>query len=104
MLSGIPVTTSYRVFKLTIEEWRRKRSEGITSARNCGLTWLKKGIHVLLQFSSVIESATVMGYLFGRDSLVNIIDNNKIQWMMSLGITFNDKKSIKKIIEDYERN
>ncbi len=86
------------------EEWRRKRAERITSARNCGLTWLKKGIHVPLQFDSLRESATVMGYLFGRDASLNIIKNNKTEWMMSLGITFNDKKSLKKIIEEHERN
>lgn len=86
------------------EEWRRKRSGAITSARNCGLTWVKKGIHVPLQFSSVTESANVMGYLFGRDAVEAILTNSRTEWIMSLGITLDNKKSIDNIISSYERS
>lgn len=85
------------------EEWRRKRSSSIESPRGCGLSWMKRGIHVPLQFSSLRESAMVMGYLFGRDAAQSVIKDNRTEWMMSLGITLNDKKSIKNIIDDYEK-
>lgn len=86
------------------EEWRRKRSGSISSARNCGLTWVKKGIRVPLQFSSVTESANVMGYLFGRDAVETILTNSRTEWIMSLGITLDNKESIDNIISSYERN
>lgn len=80
------------------EEWRRKRSEAIKSARNCGLSWLKKGIAVPLQFSSIEQCANVMGHLFGKEAAYNIIESNKTSWSMSLGITCNTKHDLVKII------
>ncbi len=85
------------------DEWRAVRSGKINSPRNCGLTWFKKGIIVPLHFSSLKESAMVMGYLFGRDAAQNIIYKNKKNWSMSMGITFNTKEEIKTIIENYEK-
>lgn len=82
------------------EDWRQQRSKKIGSPRNCGLTWYKKGLRVPLQFSTLKESANVMGYLFGRDAAQCIIKNNLTEWMMSLGITCDTKESIKKILEN----
>ena len=84
----------------TFEEWRRKRSEGISGARNCELSWFKKGIAVPLQFSSLSESVDVMGYLFGRDAAKSIIKNRKTNWNMSVGITIDTKESLRKIIKN----
>ncbi len=85
------------------DEWRAIRSEKIDSPRNCGLTWFKRGIIVPLQFSSLKESAMVMGYLFGRDAAQNIIYKNQTNWSMLMGITLNTKQDIKLIIEKYEK-
>ncbi len=86
------------------EEWYRKRSSSIITPRNTNLKWLKKGISVPLQFSSLKESVFVMGYLFGRDAAQYIINNSKTEWSMSLGITCNTKEELKKIIQLYERS
>lgn len=85
------------------EEWRAIRSVNIDTPRNCNLTWFKKGVIVPLQFSSLKESAMVMGYLFGRDAAQNIILKNQIDWTMSMGITINTKAEIKIIINNYEK-
>ncbi|MBN2142870.1 hypothetical protein JW711_06085 [Candidatus Woesearchaeota archaeon] len=88
------------------EEWRDKRSSLIKSARNCNLTWFKRGLLVPLQFSSLRESAYIMGHLFGRDAFKYILDSKKTDWLMSLGITYNTKEEIGKIIRsmEYERD
>jgi len=85
------------------DEWRKIRSNTISSPRNCNLSWFKKGIIAPLQFSSLKEAAMVMGYLFGRDSVQNIISKNQTSWSMSMGITLNTKKDLKQIIEIYEK-
>ena len=85
------------------DEWRTIRSEKIDSPRNCGLTWLKRGIIVPLQFSSFKESAMVMGYLFGRDAAQNIIYRHQKNWTMAMGITLNTKEEIRQIIHNYEK-
>ena len=87
----------------SFEEWRQIRLSSILSPRNCSLAWYKKGILVPLQFSSLEQSAVVMGYLFGRDAAQYIINNKKTEWLMSLGITVNSKKEIKEIINAYEK-
>lgn len=86
------------------EEWRHKRSITIQSPRNCGLTWLKKGISVPLQFESQKEAAFVIGYLFGRDAAQYVMNTGKTEWNMSLGITCNTKEELKAIIKSYEGN
>ena len=88
----------------SFEEWRKKRQEKIISPRNCNLSWYKKGLSIPLQFSSLEESANVMGHLFGRDALEEIIKHKKVKWIMNLGITYNTKKELKKIIKDLEKN
>lgn len=86
------------------EDWRRKRVGNITGARNCNLKWFKRSLNIPLQFASLQESSSVMGYLFGREAAKSIIKNNKTDWNMSLGITIDTKESLKKIIKQYERN
>ena len=88
------------------EEWRSQRAGKIKTPRNCGLTWLKKGLCIPLEFSTLKESVFVMSHLFGRDAAEYIIKNNKKCWNMSLGITYNTKKEIKATIEalENERN
>lgn len=88
----------------SFEEWRKKRSSSISSSRNLGLSWFKKGIFAPLQFTSVRESAFVMGYLFGRDAAKHVINTSKTEWGMSLGITCNTKKELGNIIKSYEGN
>ena len=86
----------------SFEEWRLKRIEKIDSPRNCNLTWFKKGLPIPLQFSSINESAQVMGRLFGRDALEEILKHRKTQWLMSMGITYNTKEDLKSIIKGLE--
>ncbi len=86
------------------EEWRRKRATAIVSPRNVGLSWLKKGIAAPLQFSSLKETASVMGYLFGRDAAQYVVNSGKTEWGMSLGITCNTKEELANIIKLHERN
>jgi len=85
------------------EEWRLKRCQMISSPRNCNLTWFKKGISVPLQFSSLSESAYVIGHLFGRDAAKYVIDHQKTRWSMSMGITYDTKKELRKIIKKSEK-
>jgi hypothetical protein len=85
------------------DEWRAVRAGKIDSPRNCGLTWFKKNIIVPLQFSSLKESAIVMGYLFGRDAAQSIILKTQKNWSMSMGITLNTKEEIAIIIKEYEK-
>lgn len=86
------------------EEWRDKRVKALKSPRNCHLHWFKRGIQVPLQFTSLKESANVMGYLFGRDAAQYVINNGKTEWMMRMGITFNTKQELSKIIARYARS
>jgi ubiE/COQ5 methyltransferase family. len=88
------------------EDWRKKRAAAITTPRNCGLAWFKRGVVAPLQFSSIKEAASVMGYLFGRDAAQYVIKSGKVEWEMSLGITCNTKEEIKNILKTraYERN
>jgi len=89
---------------ISFEEWRIKRQKKIFSPRNCNLSWYKKGLLIPLQFSSLEESAYVMGHLFGRDALEEIIKHKKVKWSMSMGITYNTKEELNKIIVNLEKN
>ena len=80
------------------EDWRRRRVAQITSPRNSKLSWFKKGLSIPLIFSSLSESAFVMGQLFGRDAVADIVRQSKTTWKMSLGITLNTKNEIEKIL------
>lgn len=86
------------------EDWRRKKSAQIKSARNCGLTWFKKGLSIPLQFPSLSESVRVMGYLFGRDAAKSVIRHEQTNWNMAMGITIDTKHSLKLLLDAYERN
>ena len=87
------------------EEWRGKRASLITNPRNCGLTWLKKGLKVPLHFNSLTESALVIGNLFGRDAAKEVLKNKRTEWLMSIGITYNTKEELIEILREYdERN
>lgn len=83
----------------SFEEWRKIREASIPSARNCGLTWYKKNLQVPLLYDTLEESINVMGHLFGRDAALEILKNKQIMWWMSLGITWNDKKGLSKILK-----
>ena len=84
------------------EEWRTSRVKKISSARNCGLSWFKKGLVVPLQFTSLEESAYVMGHLFGRDALECVLKNKKTEWCISMGITYNTKEELRIILDNLE--
>ncbi len=86
------------------EEWRKERSGLIKTPRNCNLSWFKRGIDVPLQFSSLKEAAYVIGYFFGIDAAQYVVKTGKMEWVMSLGITYNTKNELKNIIKRYERN
>ena len=85
------------------DEWREHRLTATTSPRNCGLTWFKRGIAAPLQFGSLKEAASVMGYLFGRDAAQYVVRTGKIEWAMSLGITRDTKKDLARIIKAKEK-
>lgn len=81
------------------EEWRRAREASITSARNCGLTWYKKNIQVPLLYDTLEETINVMGHLFGRDAALEVLKSKRTMWWMSMGITWDDKKSLSRILK-----
>lgn len=81
------------------EEWRKIREASIVSARNCDLTWLKKNIKVPLLYDTLEETINVMGHLFGRDAALEILKNKRTLWWMSLGITWDNKESLSKILK-----
>lgn len=43
----------------------------------------------------------VMGNLFGGDAAQFVVQNNKLEWSMALGITCNTKEEITEIIKEY---
>lgn len=81
------------------EEWRRAREASITSARNCDLTWYKKNIQVPLLYDTLEETINVMGHLFGRDAALEVLKSKRTMWWMSMGITWDDKKSLSRILK-----
>lgn len=81
------------------EEWRKIRETSISSARNCDLTWYKKNIRVPLLYDTLEETINVMGHLFGRDAALEILKNKRNMWWMSLGITWDNKESLSKILK-----
>jgi len=87
----------------SFDEWRKKRSEKIHSARNCNLKWFKKRLLIPIQFKNLNESAFVMGHLFGRDAKKYILSNGITQWSMSMGITCNTKTEIKEILDQWKK-
>lgn len=80
------------------EEWRKIREYSISSARNCNLTWYKKNIQVPLIYDTLEETINVMGHLFGRDAALEVLKSKKTMWWMSMGITWNDKESLERIL------
>ena len=82
------------------EEWRNIRSKSISSARNCNLTWYKRNLQIPLVFNTLEESVNVMGHLFGRDAAIHILNDEKKEWWMAMGITWNTKDSIDKILRE----
>jgi len=87
----------------SFDEWREKRAlKGMTRDMS-GLTWFKRGLLVPLQFNSLEESATAMGHLFGRDAAQHVIRSLKTEWTMSVGITRDTKKSLKRVIAALEK-
>ena len=83
---------------LNFEQWRSAREKSIKSARNCDLTWYKKNIKVPLLYDTLEESINVMGHLFGRDAALEVLKNRQTLWWMSMGITWDDKESLAKIL------
>ena len=81
------------------EEWRKIREASIKSARNCNLTWYKKNLSVPLLYDTLEETINVMGHLFGRDAALEILKNKRNMWWMSLGITWDNKKTLAKILK-----
>ena len=81
------------------EEWRKTREASINSARNCDLTWYKKNIKVPLLYDTLEETINVMGHLFGRDAALEILKSKRNMWWMSLGITWDNKDSLSKILK-----
>ena len=49
------------------------------------------------------NSARIMGHLFGKDAAEDIIENNLVEWEMSLGITFNTKLEIEDILKGLKK-
>ena len=49
-------------------------------------------------FDTLEETINVMGHLFGRDAALDILKNKKNMWWMSLGITWDDKQSLSRIL------
>ena len=81
------------------EEWRNIREESIKTPRNCDLSWYKTNIKVPLLYDTLEETINVMGHLFGRDAALEILKNRRRMWWMSLGITWDDKNSLSKILK-----
>ncbi len=82
------------------EEWRTARADMFSTARNCGLTWFRRGLKVPLVFPSLDSSARVMGYLFGRSAASEVLRKRKISWSMSLGITVDSRERIAEILNE----
>lgn len=88
--------------------WRKysktKFDDKIVDARNCALSWLANNIETTLKFDNISERNKIFNYLFDH-----LESNNKLEFKMYMGVTFNTKEEIRKIIENmdgefYERN
>ena len=84
---------------MNFEEWRNIRASSIEDVRNCGLTWYKNNIKVPLLYDTLEESINVMGHLFGRDAALAVLKSKQTMWWMSMGITWDDKESISKVLK-----
>lgn len=84
----------------SFEEWRNIRSKSIKTVRNCNLTWYKTNLQIPLIFDTLEESVNVMGHLFGRDAATHILSTEKKMWWMAMGITWDTKDSLKKILKE----
>jgi SAM-dependent methyltransferase len=80
------------------EEWRTARSKMFLTPRNCKLTWFRRGLKVPLLFPSLDSSARVIGYLFGRSAVSEVVRKKKVSWTMSLGITVDSREHIAEIL------
>lgn len=68
----------------------------IIDARNCGLSWLNDNIKTSLKFENIEKRDYVLNSLFG--SCVKL-DDRKLKLSMHMGITLNNKKELKEIID-----
>lgn len=84
------------------EDWRLQRTNKIKSPRNCNLSWLKTGLKLPLIYNNLDDSIRIMSQLFGRDIIKEIIETNKIDWEMSMGITYNTKQDLERIVSDLD--
>lgn len=86
----------------TFEHWSSKKEKINNGARNCNLKWYKRKIKSQVKFDSLEESVRIMGMLFGRDCIDEILDQNRTSWWLSMGITYNTRDELGKILEEYE--
>ena len=81
----------------------RSRGAAADKKSKSGLTWFKRGLSVPLQFSSLREAASVMGYLFGRDVAREIVLFGRTEWLMSVGMTHDTKNDLAQAIAAHEK-
>ncbi len=86
----------------SIEQWRRRRRQRLTSARNCHLTWAKRQFKVPLLFDSPTEAATVLGHLFGFSAGEWVSQQRRCEFSISVGITCDDTASLQSAIARLE--
>lgn len=86
----------------TLQEWRRRRRQKITSPRNCHLTFIKKNVRLSVRFESVLEASSVFGFLFGFDAGVWVADRGQREFSMSVGVTYDDRTKLERALSRLE--
>ena len=81
-------------YRETVEDWRRRRIRRIHSPRNCYLAFAQRHIRVPLRFSTVQESAYVMGHLFGFAAGEAVARDGKREFAMDVGITYDTHEDV----------
>jgi SAM-dependent methyltransferase len=87
----------------SLSEYRRRRRGKLRSTRNCGLTLAKRRLQVPVRFQDHRDAAYVFGHLFGYSAGIWVLESGKREFQMNVGITRDDKQSIKSILERREK-
>jgi SAM-dependent methyltransferase len=77
-----------------LDEWRTRRRARIRSPRNCGLTFVARGLRVPLAFPTVEEASSTLGYLFGYAAGEWVSAQRRSEFSIDVGITVDSREQI----------
>ena len=78
----------------SLEEWRARRRARIESPRNCGLAFVAQGLRVPLLFSTPVDAARTLGYLFGHSAGEWVAKQRRTEFSIDVGVTLDKRESL----------